>query len=105
ATGNPSAFRTGLEAVRRGGKVILFGAPPKSSTVELDIPKLFIDELSIIPNYSTTEKETREAFHLLRAGKVTPTQLVTHRYPLSRVVEAFDRASDPSSSMKVIVHP
>lgn len=105
ATGNPAALRAGLGAVRRGGRIILFGAPPKSSTLELDLSRLFIDELSIIPNYSTTERETREAFQLLRMGRIDPKPLITHRYPLARVVEAFEKASDPSACMKVIVHP
>jgi len=104
STGNPAALKTALDAVRRGGKIILFGAPPKSSTVDLDISRLFIDELSIIPNYSTTERETLQAFHLLRAGTINPLQLITHRYPLAKVVEAFETAASPESSMKVIVH-
>jgi L-iditol 2-dehydrogenase len=105
STGNPAAFRAALDAVRRGGKICLFGAPPKSSTVDLDISKLFIDELSVIPNYSTTERETWQAFQLLRAGVIKPLSLITHRYPLARVREAFEKAASPESSMKVIVHP
>ncbi|GBC70212.1 Sorbitol dehydrogenase [archaeon HR01] len=105
ATGNPEALKTALDVVRPGGRICLFGAPPRSSTVEMELPKIFLNEISIIPNYSTTEKETREAFHLIKAGLVKPSILVSHRYRLADVVEAFKTASNPSASMKVVVHP
>ena len=103
STGNLKAYEEALRVVRRGGAVCVFGAPGRGARLELDFSKLFIDELSLIPSYSTSERETRQAFELLRTGRVNPLPLITHVYRLEDAVEAFATAADPSRSMKVLV--
>jgi len=103
ATGNLAAYGEALRTVRRGGRVCIFGAPSKASELKLDLTEIFFREISFIPSYSTTERETNRALKLLTSKTVKPSLLVTHRFRLDDVAEAFRVAADPERSMKVVV--
>ncbi len=103
ATSNPKAFDESFKLVRRGGAICVFGAPAKNQQVQANLAKIFYDEVSIVPSYSTTEYETNVALKIIESEKIKPTELVTQHYGLQQASEAFRVASDPSTSMKVMV--
>src|SRR5438094_8438076 len=41
STGNPNAIQPALASVRKGGKLLLFGAPAQGATINLDVGALF----------------------------------------------------------------
>ncbi|MEM2496716.1 MAG: alcohol dehydrogenase catalytic domain-containing protein [Nitrososphaerota archaeon] len=103
--GTPTAkpIQTLLQTIRRGGKICIFGAPEKGEKVELDFSWFFINEVSIITSYSTSEVETTLIHRLIENGKIFFNDLITHRFRLSQAEEAFEVAKDASKSLKVIV--
>jgi L-iditol 2-dehydrogenase len=104
ASGSPKAIVQALGAVRKGGKVLLFGVPFKGSVLDYDISDGYNSELSILTSYGCTEKETRRALRLIASGEVDFAPLITHRFGL----EDFDHAVEASLSgaaMKVLVTP
>jgi len=103
ATGNPKAIQQAIASVRKGGKVLLFGAPARGTQVSLDVSQLFLREVSFESSYSTSETEMRVALELIAAGKVHPSTLITHRLPLERVTEAIGLAESGKDAVKVIV--
>jgi L-iditol 2-dehydrogenase len=96
-------IHTVLEAVRRGGKVCLFGAPERGEKTEIDFSQLFIDEKSIVTSYSTSESETTKVLEMMSRGRISLKELVTHRFRLGEAGEAFAAARDASRSVKVVV--
>jgi L-iditol 2-dehydrogenase len=65
--------------------------------------ELFFTELKIIPSYSTSHLETREALELMRSGRLSVKDLITHRFRLVDAAKAFKTASESKESLKVIV--
>ena len=102
ATGNPSAFSEAMKSVRKSGKVLLFGAPHKGSTYNLDLANLFLSETSIAASYSTTDEELSEAIRLLEGRKIEVRKFVTSTYSLERVEEAMATARS-DNQVKVVV--
>lgn len=96
-------IHTVLGAVRRGGRICLFGAPERGEKTEIDFSQLFIDEKSIIASYSTSEPETTKVLELMRGGRVSLKELVTHCFRLEEAAEAFATARDASRSVKVVI--
>jgi L-iditol 2-dehydrogenase len=92
-----------LTAVRRGGKICIFGAPERGEKTEIDFSQLFIDEKSIITSYSTSEPETTKVLEMMEHGRISLKELVTHKFGLDDVEEAFAVARDASRSVKVVV--
>lgn len=103
ATGNPKAIEQASNSVRKGGTVILFGAPPRGALLSLDLGRVFLQEISFQSSYSTSETEMRIALELIFAKRITPSQMITHRFPLGKVLEAFRLAENGSEVVKVIV--
>jgi len=47
----------------------------------------------------------RQAYNLMRAGKINTKPLITHEFPLDKINEAFETASKINEAVKVIVKP
>jgi L-iditol 2-dehydrogenase len=103
ATGSPKAIQEATSSIRKGGKVVLFGAPGRGTLVSLDMSRLFLQEISIQSSYSTSETEMRIALDLIETGRINPSQMITHRLPLERIIEALHLAESGSEAVKVIV--
>jgi len=103
ATANMKALEQGLRAVRKGGVVLLFGAPARGASATLDVSNLFLHEVRFESSYSTSETEMRIARNLIDKKRINPSQLISHRLPLSQAVEAMKIADKAVDAVKVIV--
>jgi L-iditol 2-dehydrogenase len=101
--GHPEVIREALRYVRPAGTAILFTPTPDGVTTPLDLGELYFREVSLIPSYSCGPHDTREAYNLLRTGRVDPRPLITHRFPLAQVQAAFDTARAGGAALKVVV--
>lgn len=103
ATGNLRAIEQAFSSVRKGGKVVLFGAPPRGAQLSLDVSRLFLREIKFESSYSTSETEMRMALDLIEKKRINPSKLITHRFPLARALEAFRLAEKGEGAVKVVV--
>lgn len=103
ATGNPKAMDAAIGCVRKGGKVLLFGAPARGAMLSLDLSRLFLREVTLLSSYSTSEFEMKIALELISSKRIDPEKMITHRIPLGRIGEAFHLAERGKDVGKVIV--
>lgn len=103
ATANLKALESAFGTVRKGGTVLLFGAPTRGSLLTLDVSSMFLREVRFQSSYSTSETEMRIALELIRTKRVRPSEIITDRLPLSRTIEAIGLADRASEAIKVIV--
>jgi L-iditol 2-dehydrogenase len=101
--GHPDVIRQGLAHVGPGGTALLFTPTPTGVTTPLDLGDLYFREVSLVPSYSCGPDDTRRAYQLLRGGRMTTDGLVTHRFPLEQVQQAFDMARRGGRALKVLV--
>jgi L-iditol 2-dehydrogenase len=104
ASGSKAAILQALRSVRKGGRVCLFGVPPKGSVLDYDISALYNAEQELTTSYGASEVDTKAALNVLASRGGEFGALVTHRFRLSE----FDRALETASSgagMKVVVTP
>lgn len=101
--GIPELVAGAARAVRNGGMVVLFAPTPPGAVTPLDFDALYFREITFAPSYSCGPAETRKAYELLREGAVHVADLITHRFPLSRVQEAYNVAKAGGSALKVLV--
>jgi L-iditol 2-dehydrogenase len=100
--GSLEAMELGLGLVGRGGTVVLFTTSRPDDRLALSPYDLYFREIRIVPSYSCGPNDTREALALIARGVVRRTQVVTHEFPLERVVEAY-RTAAMTSALKTIV--
>jgi L-iditol 2-dehydrogenase len=101
--GKSGVVRSAYEAVAPGGTLLLFTMTPPGEEVALPGHDLYFREVSLVPSYSCGPDDTREALDLLASRRVAVADLVTHRFPLESAPQAFDRAKNPSDSIKVVI--
>ncbi len=103
STGSATAIRQGLDTVRKGGTLVIFGAPPKNSVLTYDPSLIFIREVKVMPSYSTSEIEMNATLGLVSARRIDLASLVTHRFDLSKSAEAIQFAASSKEALKVMV--
>ena len=102
AVGIPATFDVCQEAVAAGGHIANIGVHGKS--VELHLEKLWIRNITL-----TTGLVSTNTIPMLRqtvqAGTLQPAQLITHRFPLNDIIEAYRVFGDAAKekAMKVIL--
>ena len=92
--GTAQAVTHALELVRPGGRVVLTGLPHEPTSVSF---------FSVVRREVTLtgsmiyQDEFPEALRLVHRGTVRTAPLITHRFSLDRIGEAFAAHTDPSS--------
>jgi L-iditol 2-dehydrogenase len=105
-TGSPTASQTALECVGRGGHILFFAADGPDKTLSIPVTKFWFTQPTILFSYGAAPRDMREALEWIASGKVCVDDLVTHRFGISRIAEAFDLAANPrGNSLKVIIQP
>lgn len=100
--GTARALTAGIAAAGKGATVLQFTATPPEEEMLVRPHDLYFNETRLIPSYSCGPDDTREALELVRRGVLSARELVTHRFPLARICEAYDQAQKPDS-LKVVV--
>lgn len=103
ATGNLNAITQAIEFVRKGGTIILFGVPTKDAKLSVDMSKVYSKEITIIPSYAASDKDTLNAFKLIQEKKIDVKKLITHKFDLSDSHKALEYAHHGNDSMKIII--
>jgi L-iditol 2-dehydrogenase len=98
-------FEQALRAVDRGGTVLFFA--PTDEGVELPVPvnDFWRNGITLMPSYGNSPLDALQAIELLRAGRVRPDALITHRLGLEETGKAFRLVSEAGTSLKVIIEP
>jgi L-iditol 2-dehydrogenase len=100
--GTARALTAGIAAAGKGATVVQFTATPPEEEMLVRPHDLYFNETRLIPSYSCGPDDTREALELVQRGVLSARELVTHRFPLARICEAYDQAQKPDS-LKVVV--
>jgi L-iditol 2-dehydrogenase len=103
ATANLKALELAFATVRKGGMVLLFGAPARGAVMSLDMSKMFLREVRFQSSYSTSETEMRMALDLIESKRIRPSEMITDRLPLSETIEALRLSERGGDAVKVIV--
>jgi L-iditol 2-dehydrogenase len=108
AVGGNALIRTAMDAVRPGGKVMLF-AQTQHGEATFDPAAVCVDEKTLLGSYSSSfpilDEVTRLVFDGYRNG-FDLTQLISHRFPFEEAVAAIEIASNPRpGSMKIMMEP
>jgi NADPH2:quinone reductase len=89
ATGVPPVIEQGLDAVRRGGKLMVFGVAPDDARVPISPFRVYNDEITVLGSMAVLYT-FQPAIELLRAGAVDAGALLTHCFALDDFEAALE---------------
>jgi L-iditol 2-dehydrogenase len=105
AVGGNALIRTALNAVRPGGKVMLFAQTQHGETT-IDPGAICLDEKTLMGSYSSSVDVQEEGTEIVFDGYKNGydlTRLISHCFSLEQAVEAIKLASNPqATSMKIM---
>ncbi len=104
STGDLKTQSQTIRALAPGGSAILLAGAAEG--LKLDTPTVAGERL-ITTSANNLPFETREAIELVERGAVRVAPMITHRFPLERVAEAFEvmAAKAEHRAFKVIIRP
>jgi len=109
AVGADALIRIAMDAVRPGGRVMLF-ASTQHGQAPFDPAAVCMDEKTLMGSYSASVTFNDDVAQLVfdgyRDGSFDLTQLISHRFSVEDAVKAIDLASNPQpDSMKIVIKP
>lgn len=103
-TGSAEMWEWAPSFVRRGGRVSFFAGLPERTSVSFDAGRLHYDEIRLLAPFHFTPDDVRRAYYLIAERTLPLHRLISARYPLERIAEAF-AGLDAGEGMKVLVEP
>ncbi len=103
AVGGNGLIRTAMDAVRPGGRVLLFAQTARGE-VSIDSAAICVDEKTLLGSYSASVELQKESVRFVISREMDLERLISHRFPLSSSVEALNLAAHPQpDSMKIVI--
>ena len=94
AVGSPNVWETAIRLPRKGGKVLLFGGPPKGTSINVDTYRVHYEEVMIQGSFHFTPEDVLRAFKIIRSGRLPLKDLITSRAKIEDIVNVFERLKE-----------
>jgi L-iditol 2-dehydrogenase len=105
AVGGNGLIRTAMDAVRPGGRALLFAQTARGDAT-LDPSAICVDEKTLLGSYSASVELQEDSVRFVMRRDMNLESLISHRFSLSRSVEALNLAAHPQpDSMKIVIQP
>jgi L-iditol 2-dehydrogenase len=105
AVGGSSLIRPAIEAVRFGGRVLLFAQTVRGEVV-IDPASVCVDEKTLLGSYSASVELNEEVARFVFSGEMDLAGLYSHRFPLEQSLDALKLAAHPlPDTMKIAIQP
>jgi L-iditol 2-dehydrogenase len=105
AVGTAKTWEWGLQMVRKGGTVNLFGGCPRGTLVQLDPNALHYSEITVKSTFHHSPRFIREALETIARGEIQSSDFVNAEIPLADLPEMFQHMKQRNGEMKVAVIP
>jgi L-iditol 2-dehydrogenase len=105
STGNEKALNQAFSSVRKGGRILLFGAPSQRAAYQLNVSELFSRQITLLSSYSCVEAELEEAIELVSKKRLDLKTLISDRFKLKDAEKAMESAKTSKTSIKTVILP
>jgi len=105
AVGANGLIRSAMDAVRPGGRVLLFAQTARGETT-IDPAAICVDEKTLLGSYSASVELQKDSVRFVMSREMDLQRLISHRFSLASSVEALNLAAHPQpDSMKIVIQP
>ena len=105
AAASGRAQEQAVQMAARQGRISFFGGLPKDNPIiALDSNLVHYRELTIVGANGSSPAHNAQALELIASGAVPVADLITHRLPLDRTLDAFDIVAR-GEAIKVTIEP
>ena len=105
STAVPAVNEQAFRLVERGGTILFFALVTPGVDLAYPAFDLWNRGVSITQSYAAALPDLVQALELIRRGRIPIQEMITHRLPLARVSEGFQRVAAAGDSIKVVIEP
>lgn len=106
AASAPGIVEQAIAATRPGATIVLFAQTSDKERIEVSGASVCKDERHLMGAYSADVDLQNTSANLVFSGKLPIGRLVTHTFPLTKIVEGINLATHPSEiSLKIVILP
>ncbi len=91
AVGLPETWEQTQRLVRKGGKILLFGGPPKGTKFSADTYIIHYGEIRVQGSFHHTPQDVYTTLRLIESKRLPLKSLITSRAGLKDILAVFDR--------------
>ncbi|MBN1217057.1 MAG: alcohol dehydrogenase catalytic domain-containing protein [Candidatus Lokiarchaeota archaeon] len=102
-TGALTAANQALKCVGAGSTILFFAVPKPGINLDIPINDYWRNEVIIMTSYGAAPPDLDEAYELISNKKINVSDIISHRFPLNKVQEAFNMVCNADNSLKVII--
>jgi L-iditol 2-dehydrogenase len=103
AVGGNSLIGAAMDAVRPGGRVLLFAQTVRGEAT-IDPAAICVDEKRLLGSYSASVELQADSVRFVMSREMDLVRLISHRFSLSDSIEALKLAANPQpDSMKIVI--
>lgn len=104
-TGALSGITQALRCVDRGGTILFFAVPEPEVMVPIPLNEFWRNEITLMTSYGASPLDIETTIRLMRSGRISVNEMITHRLSLNKVGLGFQLAAEAGESLKVIIEP
>jgi 6-hydroxycyclohex-1-ene-1-carbonyl-CoA dehydrogenase len=101
AIGKPETIQSAFDCVRPGGRLVVIGYT--DLPVELSAAKIMFREMEVVGSLGCRLVDYPRIMQLCSEGKLKVRPLVTHRFPLAEIEQAFQVMKDGKSLRSIVI--
>lgn len=105
ACASPDAQEQAIEIIAHRGRINYFGGLPKGTRkINIDSNIIHYKEAFVLGSHGCVPRHHRIALDLISSGAIDVRKLITHRFPLDSILEAFS-VLENKEAMKAVIFP
>jgi L-iditol 2-dehydrogenase len=106
AVSSTDTVQQSVKLVRDGGKICVFGdfRDVPQPSLSLDLKPLVHEGVSLLGSWGCSTQDYHAAFNLIKTGRVRVREMITHRFPLYRFMEALNVFLS-RNCIKIVLNP
>lgn len=102
AIGKPVTQEQAFNCLRAGGRLVLVGYSP--DTMALNAGRVMYREMEVVGSLGCRPVDYPRVIEMARRGQIKVAEMVTHRFPLEQINEAFETLRS-GSALRAVVTP
>lgn len=104
AVASTEAVRQGIEMVRWGGKICIFGdfRDVPQPNLEVDPRLMLRDDVTLMGSWGCAPRDYHTAFNLIKTGRMKVKEMVTHTFPIEQFADALKVMAE-KKCMRVVI--
>jgi len=105
STAVPAVNEQAFRLVERGGTILFFALVTPGIDLAFPAFDLWNRGVTITQSYAAALPDLADALELIRRGRIPVEEMITHRLPLARASEGFQKVAAAGDSIKVVIEP